>query len=384
MGRALRIGLYSPYFGATYGGGEKYLLMTARAIREAWPEHRVEVSGAVPADIERYEEMFALDLSGIEFSARNRRVTPVHRALNAATPLRPLRNAILSRQAARATAAYDLFLGMIYRIPVESQARRGVLLCQFPYPGRQGLKGYQSVVCQSEYVAGWVRRWWEQDPAIVNPPVDVPEAEPDWSCKRRSILTVGRFVATGHAKRHDLMVAAFRELCDAGLSGWTLHLAGSVHRSGPHAGYLERVAEAARGYPIELHPDAPRPELENLYQEASIYWHAAGFKVDAEADPEALEHFGITTAEAMAHGAVPVAIGVGGQPEVVRDGEDGFLWRTIEELRAKTLHLAADAGLRRRLGEAARAKSRRWSRDEFTRRMRAQVAPIVEELERQS
>jgi len=59
-------------------------------------------------------------------------------------------------------------------------------------------------------------------------------------------------------------------------------------------------------------------------------------------DPAAQEHFGMTTAEAMGYGAVPVAIGSGGQPEVVDDGVDGFLWRDVDQLKAKTRALVDD------------------------------------------
>jgi glycosyltransferase involved in cell wall biosynthesis len=213
---------------------------------------------------------------------------------------------------------------------------------------------------------------------VLSPPIDVDRYRP--RAKRPVILSVGRFFAVGHTKRHDLMVEAFRRLCDAGLDGWQLHLAGSVHREAHNVGYYERVEELARGYPVHLHPDASYERVQDLYARASIYWHAAGYGVDAAREPINLEHFGMTTAEAMGHGAVPVVIARGGQPEVVRDGVDGYLWEEPAELEERTLQLVRDANARRRMGESARDASQRFSRAEFKRRMVKAVAPVVAEL----
>jgi glycosyltransferase involved in cell wall biosynthesis len=383
VGRTLRIGLYSPYFGATFGGGEKYLAGCARALRDAFPRHLVELIGPVPPDRDRYARILNVDLSGIDLAATNRRVTPAHRWLNRVTALRPLRNYALGLQASRLTSGYDLFVGMAYAIPVRCAAPRGVVLCQFPYQLRswQELAGYQQIVVQSDYVRSWVRRRWERDAAVVYPPVDAPTAEPDWAAKRRIILSVGRFIGHGHSKRQDLMIESFRRLLAKGLEGWELHLAGSVHRDAMHAGYFERVQELAHGLPVTLHPDAPYTEVQALYRQASLYWHAAGYGVDGDRDPAALEHFGMTTAEAMAHGVVPVAIGRGGQLEVVHSGYDGYLWQEPGQLEAITLQLADQPGLRRRLGEAARETSRSFSPERFAARIVETFGSVVQELE---
>ena len=412
MGRPLRIGVYSPFFGSTVGGGEKYLGVTVEALRDSFPEACVELFTPAPVDVRRYQEMLGLDLHGVGFRSLYRRAGPAAGRLARVPLLRRYRNLALSVHAARKTADYDLLLSMVYVLPAFSRARRGVLLCQFPYPrtpsaGGRGLDGlarrvcggpyrllrrrllggevddFQLVVCQSEYVRGWVARLWERDAVVVNPPIDVPEAEPDWSRKRQVILSVGRFFAGGHNKRHDVMVEAFRQLCDGGLRGWELHLAGSTHRGAADVAYLERVRELASGYPVFLHLDAPRGEVQGLYQEAALYWHAAGLGVDGEARPAELEHFGMSTAEAMAWGAVPVVIARGGQPEVVEEGESGYLWDDLATLRERTLTLAADAALRRRMGAAARRSSRRFSTPRFKERMVAAVRPLLDELREQ-
>jgi glycosyltransferase involved in cell wall biosynthesis len=407
MGRPLKIGIYSPFFGSTLGGGEKYLGVTAEAIRDAFPEHHLEMVTAVPVDRALYERTLNLDLSGISFVSTNKRVTWFHRLLNRMPTLRLYRDLFIGAQAVAYTRAYDLFIAMVYVIPVFSQASRSVMLCQFPYPKDKvprrippavfavyaapyrllrrfllpdDISCFQEIVCQSEYVRNWIGRYWKRQALVVNPPIDVPTADPDWNAKEQIILSVGRFFTGGHEKRHDLMVRVFREMCDAGLRGWELHLAGSVHRDGQNGRYFNTVQQMADGYPIVIHPDVPYPELQDLYGRASIYWHAAGFEANGS-DPAELEHFGMTTAEAMGYGAVPVAIASGGQPEVVHDGIDGYLWEDVDQLKAKTELLIASAELRQRLGIRARSNAQRFSRQRFVRQMMSALEPLVRELE---
>src|SRR2546423_14638777 len=100
MGRPLLIGLTSPYFGAVFGGGEKYLGVTAEAVRDGFPGNVVEIAGAVPADRVRYQATLNLDLHGIQMAANNPRLTPVHRLANRLAPLRLLSNQVQTPHAA--------------------------------------------------------------------------------------------------------------------------------------------------------------------------------------------------------------------------------------------------------------------------------------------
>ncbi|HEX6488859.1 MAG TPA: glycosyltransferase [Candidatus Dormibacteraeota bacterium] len=327
----------------------------------------MQIVAPVPIDAAEVRARLDVDLEGLSLRSTLRRVTPLHRAANQVAVLRPLRNRILSAQGRRTGAAHDLFLPMVYAIPVAPAGPRNVMLCQFPYrdPGPE-VAGFDAVVCQSEYVRRWVTEYWHRDAQVVNPPIDLPERRPEAARKERLILSVGRFFSGGHGKRQDVMVEEFRRLVDGGLRGWELHLAGSVHRDAQHRGYFERIRSLAAGYPVRLHPDATYAGLQDLYARASIYWHASGFEVDESAEPERAEHFGMTTAEAMGHGAVPAVCAAGGQLEIVTDGQDGRLWRTRHALRAATEELTADHALRNRLAAAARQTAeRRFGRARF-------------------
>jgi 1,2-diacylglycerol 3-alpha-glucosyltransferase len=63
---------------------------------------------------------------------------------------------------------------------------------------------------------------------------------------------------------------------------------------------------------------------------------------------------GLTYIEAMAAGLPPLCRDDPCLAEVVRDGENGFLYRSAEEFDAKLRRLAQDISFRRTLGTAAR------------------------------
>ena len=185
-------------------------------------------------------------------------------------------------------------------------------------------------------------------------------AEPGWyrvrNAKESTILGVGRFVPD---KKADILVEAFRALCDRGLEGWRLVLAGGLDTEWEGAvPYVEGLKQRAEGYPIDLRMDVPGPELRKLFQTAAIFWHAKGYGVDPDVNPEHMEHFGIVVVEAMAAGCVPFIFAGGGQQEIVRHGIDGFHWGDPRELSDRTWELihAPEASRRdvRRIGSASR------------------------------
>jgi glycosyltransferase involved in cell wall biosynthesis len=77
------------------------------------------------------------------------------------------------------------------------------------------------------------------------------------------------------------------------------------------------------------------------------------------------EPFGQVIVEGMAAGLPVVATGAGGPAEIVRDGVDGLLYPPGDSaaLAARLRTLAADAGLRARLGAAARETARSFTPD---------------------
>jgi glycosyltransferase involved in cell wall biosynthesis len=126
---------------------------------------------------------------------------------------------------------------------------------------------------------------------------------------------------------------------------------------------IHELAEATRGMRLvaagdgplrELLPDAlgfvPHDELERLYDGAAV--------VVCSSYREGLP---LCVIEAMAHGRPVVATAVGGIPQLVEDGRTGFLVPPgdVPALRDALERVLADPALRRRLGDAGRARIER-------------------------
>jgi glycosyltransferase involved in cell wall biosynthesis len=72
--------------------------------------------------------------------------------------------------------------------------------------------------------------------------------------------------------------------------------------------------------------------------------------------PSEMESFGLAALEAMACGVPAVGTRVGGVPELITDGEDGFLEKVgdIEGQAARVVELLTDDALDTRMAAAAR------------------------------
>jgi glycosyltransferase involved in cell wall biosynthesis len=155
---------------------------------------------------------------------------------------------------------------------------------------------------------------------------------------RFAVGWIGRMTAV---KRTDDVLVAFKRLRDNGIDA-CLCMVGD----GPDRTQLERRAH-------EL--GVVRDTLFLGYQEDVAPYYAA---FDALVLPSGNEGTPVSAIEALAAGRPVVATRVGGVPDVVRDGEDGFLVETgaTDDLADRLERLARDPELRERMGEQGRAR----------------------------
>lgn len=103
-----------------------------------------------------------------------------------------------------------------------------------------------------------------------------------------------------------------------------LIIAGSTKNESPeYVKYLQNINPS-----VEFIFNPSREKIEDLYASSYIFWHAKGYE---ELDPYQMEHFGITTVEAMSAKCIPIVINKGGQTEIVTE-ECGFKWNNLDEL----------------------------------------------------
>ena len=210
------------------------------------------------------------------------------------------------------------------------------------YPNlKKRLASYDAFITHSEYVKKWIKKAWNIDAHVLYPPVSLlstnyqlPTTKNDWIC------SVGRFFTLGHGKKQEVMIDAFKKLCDQlPTTNYQLHLVGGVGNEPSSLRYIEELQKMAKGYPIFFHFNASRSEVEKVLLTSKIYWHAAGYGEDPEKDPIKFEHFGIAPVEAISAGCIPILFNGGGLKEIadiLHLDSNLHLFNTTDELIKNT------------------------------------------------
>ena len=391
-----RIAMIPPRL-AGIGGLELYCCYAIKALLDWTP---LEIITDEPADPAILRERFGIDIPVERLSADPRCAHEAHLGGRVQRAWAAVRGEAFTQ----ATRRFDLVLTNSFVLPPRSGARRSILFCHFPTERRydlvlperpslvagllsarareerqirRQLDSWRTIVSNSEYTRRWVRQVWQRESEVIHPPVPVPAFVVRQ--RRPVIVAAGLFARPREGqmgfKRHELLIDAFRALVEGGTGDWTLHLAGHLGPDRLEAqSYVEELRRRARGLDVEFHPDYAHEQFMRLLSTSSVFWHAAGFEEDLETHPERADSFGMVTAEAAAHGCVPVVIRAGGQPEIVDSGVNGFLWDSLSELLESTRALIDDPALLTRFSQAAAQDARRFSYERFEREVRDVVS----------
>ncbi|MDP1721730.1 MAG: glycosyltransferase family 4 protein [Candidatus Gottesmanbacteria bacterium] len=336
----MNIGFYSPYLD-TLGGGERYVFTLA----SHWSKmHSVSVFWNQSDILRNAQKRFNIDLSRIKVARNIFGDTSV------------LKKLVLTRQ-------YDLIFFLSDGSIPSTLAKYNILHYQSPFGNISyspiKLTRYQVVVCNSQFTKDALDRRIRGDACVIYPPVSpVPTSR---TKKENIILSVGRFTGIHTAKKQHVLIESFTEgIKIKKWNGWKLVFAGGMMPG--EEGYLNHLKDISRGLPIIFEPNISFNKLTDYYLRARIYWHAAGF---GESDPRFMEHFGISTVEAMSVGVIPVVFHGGGQSEIVDHGTNGFLWTSRSDLIAKTTLLMTDNTLAETMQKNTVAKSKEFSVSRF-------------------
>lgn len=197
------------------------------------------------------------------------------------------------------------------------------------------------VVVLSQSWGKWVQDTFPATRVEVIPnPILVPGQVARGPRNARTLLFLGRL---GKRKGVYDLLRAIAELCPAypDLHVW---LAGD--------GELDAVRQYAQTLGVDKHLEllgwVRGDDKVRLLNEASIF-----------VLPSYHEGLPMSVLEAMAYGLPVVTSPVGGIPEAVRDGEEGFLIEPgdVKALADRLSRLLADPALRARMGDAARARA---------------------------
>ena len=211
-----------------------------------------------------------------------------------------------------------------------------------------GLRLASRVVAPSRYVADLLEREYDVDAdrvGVVLNGVDLEAFSPGG--RRAEVPTLLSVSRLSEQKGLDVLLAAFARVREA-MPRARLEIAGD----GPGRAALEAEIDR-RGLrdAVTLHGYVRHAALRDLYRRAHAFVSASVY-----------EPFGLTTLEAMACGTPAVASSLGGAPEFVRDGVDGFVCPPHGgELAAAAIRVLT--GDVEAMGRAARARAETCSWD---------------------
>jgi len=294
----MKIGLYSPFMAENIGGGERYLLTVAECM--LIEGHQVDLiiqRGLIKSEADKkrlkskYSEAFKLKLDKLKVIEG------------------PFGIKRSFREIWQFTKKYHVFYYMTDGSFFVSGAKRNLVHFMIPFKEPRGGLFNRLKLCfwpTKTANAFFTKKQMEKNWGINIDYVHwgaVSKADFKPLSKKKIILNVGRFfTGTGnrHCKRQDLLVEVFKTMCDQGLTDWKLILNGPIDKGRDNEMYAVKVSRLAKGYPITIRHEGKFESLQKDYGQASIYWHATGYGLDEDEKPEAMEHLGMSTVEAMA------------------------------------------------------------------------------------
>ncbi len=346
----MKIGIYDPYLG-TLSGGEKYMLTLGSCLAKDndvsifWDQDKEEIKREAKRKLD-------IDLTDIKFTQN---------IFSASYP---------KAQRLLQSKKYDLIV-FLSDGSIPLVLTRLMVHFQFPVEWvKNSLKNrfkigrIEKIICNSKFTKSFIDKKFKVESIVLYPPCEIKTQNVK---KENIILHVGRFgkdLEGKNFKKQDIMIDAFKKL---NLKSWKFILV--VGRGESQIKEVQELKVRAKGYNIEVVENPSNDRLWNLYSKSKIYWHASGFGENLSVHPEKSEHFGISTVEAMGAGAVPVVIGAGGQPEIVKDGINGYLWNSIDELLQKTQILIDKEDLLNKLSQKAILRSKDFSKDIFCKQV---------------
>jgi O-antigen biosynthesis protein len=361
------------------GGGEKYGCTMAAALQD---DFDVTLIAHRPVSLADLMAWYSLDLSRCRIS-----ILPLDffekKGQGQINPdLVSDRSANPFLAVSRESGNYDFFVNNSMLEMVYPLANVSLFVCHFPERPRGPyfyVSRYRHLIYNSRYTAEWIEKKWRLSPSHhIYPPVDMEPDAASRPAKENIILSVARF-EVGGSKQQAEMISAFQRLqarAGSELRGWKLVLCGGSACPNP---YLEKIREMLQdlpGLPVEVQVNIPLSELKQWYARAAIFWHFCGLN---QTNPAQVEHFGMSTVEAMQNGCLPIVFDGGGQREIVENGVSGYRFSNSGELLDLTAKAIRDPGKRRLLGKAARLRGADFNRAIFTARVRSLFKTLAEE-----
>ena len=385
-----KIGIYIWELPYRYGGTESYAVKFAWALQQMYPDAfvyfvaEVYQKGDMPTNKDLIERLNGL--AGTDIDWHRAGLKPVFCSKNSR-----LSRKIMYSKIQNASKEFDLFF-YCSRGNFAFKAKKNIAIIHFPVlpiiqeKKKEGKKDipfltvlkdkryartYDLFLPNSKFTESWLKK--------IRPDIDTkkiiqmyPPVSPIQSTgekKEKAILAVSRIEKT---KKLESLIESYKS--SKFLSeNYALWIAGNKDPDYPN--YPEQLKKLAGNSNIHFFISIPYDKLVSLYNRATFFWHSKGYGIDESKEPDQLEHFGMTTVEAMSARCIPIVINKGGQPEIVTEGT-GKTWNTLEELAQYTEEIAKDSEKVRSYAEAAYKRSRDFSMEALP----AQLSALLEKI----
>lgn len=344
--KALIVG---PYFD-TLGGGERYALSFASVLKKQG--YDVEIAWNEKDILSKAEKRFGLKFP---FTINSQ----AHQFFSSPSSL--IKRFLFTRQ-------YDLIFWVSDGSLPFLFSKKNLIHFQVPFKKVSGnyfinrlkLIFINKLIYNSDFTRQFIEKSLPKRKGItLYPPIDTSSFKP--GKKENIILSVGRFDSPSHPKRQDILIKAFKQMQTKQKNDYRLIIAGGLKGDDKIIKDLKKQADKSN---IDFKVNLSFKELSKLFSSAKIFWHAAGYGIDEMKHPDKMEHFGMTTVEAMSAGIVPAVINKGGQKEVV-NSETGFLWDSVSQVVGQTLNLINSEKNRQTYSKKAQERSKLFSLKSF-------------------
>ncbi len=345
--------VFNPYLD-TLGGGDRYSLFTAISLAQLG--YDTEIAWRDKNTLTQASDRFGFDLSFLKLNPQ------AYKLFSTGTNL--LKRYNLTRRYQLIFWLSDASIPFLF-------ASKNLIHIQTPFSSIGGnplinklkLLNITRFVYNSNFTRSILERHLPRSKgAVLYPPIDTTSFKP--GKKENIILSVARFDSPSHSKRQDVLIMAFQDLIKKTNKKYTLILTGGL-KGQLGKKIIQQLKTQANNSPIKIIANPNFTDLVKLYSQAKFFWHAAGYGIDEQSHPDLVEHFGMTTVEAMAAGCVPIVLGKGGQTEIITS-QSGFTWQTIDELISQTLDLINNEKALAQYANSAILRAQQFSNARFT------------------
>ncbi|MBN1494598.1 glycosyltransferase [Candidatus Peregrinibacteria bacterium] len=357
------------------GGGQKYGLTIAEAIKKTGD---ITLVSNKPVTISQLENWYDLKLKGCKLKIIELPIYKEDTEINPSLAIGAARNPF--EKIEDEVLNYDLFINVNMVPSVNALALKNIFLCHFPdtdrshyfYPSK-----YDFLISNSKYTDEWIKKKWGlKSNLMIYPPIDMKYKGK--VIKENIILSVSRFEVKGSKKQLE-MAKIFCSLYKKNpkiLKGWKLVLCGGTFKKNAYLAQVKNYIKSC-GCPIKVVTNLSNEDLKKLYAKSKIFWHACGLNENLGKNPVLIEHFGMTTVEAMQNGCVPVVFDGGGQKEIVENRVNGFRFRNERDMKRLTIRLIKEKITIKHLSLSAKKSSNKYSKEKFQKTYKKLIETII-------